>query len=360
MKIVSLLLLALSASAHEGYPIKPVSVRLEVEADRVAADIETDSIFWIEEVAHLHPMPPADWPADARARVQDYVNAHLRLTSGRVYPGTLESARYRQLPWEVNEEGRFFLRMVYPPLPPGEFTVSANFFEEYRAEMAGEYGNRPLPYAAEYKTEVSVPGKTVVLTPQSPWANLRTDESRRGALSSALASLRAGAATAFGTAAGFPALLAIALCLGGSFKARESALIAASTAVGFLCVWIFFWVPERQIWAWTLIAAVFAGRWKLAPSVAVGTAWSLGLAWALAARPVLPHAALAQPFALAGALAGGALLFSAMRLVLREEHKRMFELSESRVEELFARRVRLTGTVLAMVGAYGLWQSFQR
>jgi len=357
---VSLLLLAVSASAHDGYPIRPVSVRLEVESDRIAADIETDSIFWIEEVAHLHPMPPTDWPADVRARVQDYVNAHFRLTAGgKALPGKLEAARYRQLPYEVNEEGRFFLRMIYPPAAGEELTVAATFFEDYRAEMAAEYAGRPLPYAAEYKTVITAPGKSAALTPEAPSITLRTDEARRGALSSAFASLRAGAETALGTAAGFPALLAMALCVGGSFQRRDAVLLAAAAAAGFLCARLFFWIPAWQIWAWTLATALVAGRWKRAPSIAVATAWSVGLAWAVAARPVLPHAALAQPSALVGALAGGALLMAAMLLVLREEHKRMFELSESRVEELFAKRVRLTGTVLSMVGAYGLWQSFK-
>jgi hypothetical protein len=45
---------------------------------------------------------------------------------------------------------------------------------------------------------------------------------------------------------------------------------------------------------------------------------------------------------------------------VRAEHRRLSAVSESRVEELFARRVRLTATALAMVGAYGLWQSLPR
>ncbi|MBI5245646.1 MAG: hypothetical protein HY923_00570 [Elusimicrobia bacterium] len=359
---VSLLLLALSASALEGYPIRPVSVKLEIESDRIVADIETDSIYWIEEVAHLHPMPPADWPADARGRVQDYVNSHLRLSDGgRVLPGALDSARYRQLPWEVNEEGRFFLRMVYPPASGAELEIAASFFNEYRAEATAAYAGRPFPPSVVFRTDVSVPSKHAILTPESPAITIATGAARRGALATIVASLRAGAATALGTAAGFPALLAIALCVGGAaFDRRKAAVLATASALGFACAGALAWTPPWQIWPWTLATALVAGRWRRAPSVAVATASALGLAWAVAARPTMPHAALASPSALAGAMAGGAVLLCAMLLVLREEYKRMFELSESRVEELFARRVRLLGTILTIVGAYGLWQSIQR
>src|SRR5947209_1933341 len=79
-----LLLLSLAAgraSAHD-YPIRPVRVTLRVEPDRVAADIRSDSIYWIEEVTGLHPMPASDWPDEALAATERYVNEHLRLSSG--------------------------------------------------------------------------------------------------------------------------------------------------------------------------------------------------------------------------------------------------------------------------------------
>ncbi|MCM2305088.1 MAG: hypothetical protein NDJ72_10325, partial [Elusimicrobia bacterium] len=85
-----------------------------------------------------------------------------------------------------------------------------------------------------------------------------------------------------------------------------------------------------------------------------------GLAWCAAARPLLPHSPLALPAALAGALSAGAALLLAVRLGVLAERRRLASVSESRVDELFARRVRLTATALAMVGAYGLWQSLQR
>src|SRR5471032_1059836 len=95
-----LLLLARPAAAHD-YPIKPVSIALRVEPDRIAADIDSDSIFWIEEVSSS--VPPHDWPADALAKAEAYVNAHLRLKAdGRPLAGRLIAASYVQRPWEVN------------------------------------------------------------------------------------------------------------------------------------------------------------------------------------------------------------------------------------------------------------------
>ena len=87
---------------------------------------------------------------------------------------------------------------------------------------------------------------------------------------------------------------------------------------------------------------------------------TLGAAWCRAAGPLLPHAAPALPSALAGALAAGAALLAACAWGTHAEYRRLAELSESRVEELFARRTRLAATALVMIGAYGLWQSLQR
>ena len=52
--VPALLLLSRFAAAHD-YPIKPVSVVLRVEPDRITADIDSDSIYWIEEVVGLVP-----------------------------------------------------------------------------------------------------------------------------------------------------------------------------------------------------------------------------------------------------------------------------------------------------------------
>ena len=76
---------ALSASAHEIYPIKPVRATLKLEPDRIVADLQADSIYWIEEVTQLRPMPVANWPAKTRADVEAYVNAH--------FPGTRYTIR---------------------------------------------------------------------------------------------------------------------------------------------------------------------------------------------------------------------------------------------------------------------------
>jgi hypothetical protein len=360
-----ILLTALRASAHEGYPISPVRVTLLVEPDRVVADLRADSIFWIEDVAGLHPMPAQDWPAETRRRVESYVNAHFRLAAGEAaLNGRLARARYRQLPWEVNEEGVFFLRMEYPPVPAGAaLTGTASFYEEYRRDMAAERGGGPVPYAADYRTVVDIPGRRRLsfdLKTDAPSFTVSAGEAARTPLAMTLESLRRGAETALGTASGFPALLALALCLGARPPGRASlALLLASGLCGFAAGG-FLPAPSWLIWAATLAATAAAGLGRFAPAAGAAAAAGLGFAWCEATRPLLPHSALALPGALAGALASGAALLSVAWLGVRAEYRRLADVSESRVDELFARRIRLTATALAMVGAYGLWQSLQR
>ncbi|MDD5302709.1 MAG: hypothetical protein PHS14_06315 [Elusimicrobia bacterium] len=357
---------ALSASAHDLYPIRPVRATLLVEPDRIVADLRADSIVWIEEVTGLHPMPPRDWSAETLAKVEAYANAHFRLSAdGSPLEGRLVSARYRQLPWEVNEEGVFFLRLVYPSAPAGGsfLTGSARFYEEYRKELEGEFGNRPLPFREGYRTLVDVPGRrrlAFTLTTEAPSFTASIDEARRTAPAMALESLQRGAQAPLGAAAGFPALLAIALCLGAKRPGRAAvAALPASAACGF-AAGSFLVAPAWLIWAATLGGALATGRAGLALPVGASAVGCLGLAWAQAAGPLLPHFALAVPSALAGALAAGGALLAVARSGVRAEYRRLATVSESRVEELFARRARLTATALAMVGAYGLWQSLQR
>jgi len=357
--------LALHASAHEGYPIYPVRATLRVEPDRIVADLRADSIFWIENVAGLHPMPAHNWPDEVSARVESYVNSHFRLSSnGGLLSGKLVEARYRQQLWEVNEEGVFLLRMVYAlPSAGVALTGTASFYEEYLREITAEYGGRTIPYASGYRTLLSIPGRrrlAFTLTPEAPAFTASTDEARRTSLAMALESFLRAASAALGEAAGFPTLLAIALCLGAKPPSRSAvAILLASAGCGFVAGH-FHDAPTWVIWAATLGASLAAGGRRLASFMSAAAVAALGLSWSGAAGPLLPHYALALPAALAGALAVGVALLSTAGLGVRAEYRRLAEVSELRVEELFARRVRLSATALAMVGAYGLWQSLQR
>ncbi len=358
------LFLALRAFAHEGYPISPTHATLRVEPDRIVADLRVDSIFWIEEVAGLHPMPAQNWPAEVQARVESYVNSHFRLSAGGVLlNGKLVEARYRQLPWEVNEEGAFFLRLLYPSAPAGTALAgAASFYEEYRREMAAEYKGRKTPFATDYRTFVDIPGRhrtTLTLTPDAPSFSVSADEARRTAAAMTREALLRGAQAALGAAAGFPALLAVALCLGAGLPDRAAlAILSASAALGFIAG-RFLDAPSWLIWAATLGGALSARR-RAAAFMGPAAVCALGLAWCAAAKPLLPHCALALASSLVGALSAGAALLFVVCFSVRAEYRRLAAISESRVDELFARRVRLTATALAMVGAYGLWQSLSR
>ncbi len=365
MIIAWLLGAAMSASAHDLYPIRPVQATLRVEPDQIVADLRADSIIWIEDVTGLHPMPPRNWPAQTRAKVETYVNEHFVLTAGgKPLQGRLVEGRYRQFPWEVNEEGVFFLRMAYPPPPEGAMLGgSARFYEEYRTELQGELGANPLPFKDGYRTVVEIPGRraaTFTLTIDSPSFTAPAADSRRGALAMAFESLLRGAEQALGAAAGFPILIAIAFCLGAEAPRRAMVgLLLAAAAAGFVCG-RFFAGPPWLIWAATLGASLAIGRRPFEAPLAAVAAAGLGAMWAGEARPLMPHSALALPAALVGALAIGAALLFLVWLGVRSEYRRLAEVSQTRVAELFARRARLTATILAMTGAYGLWQSLQR
>lgn len=366
MPILALLLgAALSAAAHDSYPIRPVRATLRVEPDRIVADLRADSIVWIEEVTGLHPMPARDWPAETLAKVEAYVNSHFRLTAdGKPLEGRLVEARYRQLPWEVTEEGVFFLRLVYPAAPNGaSLSATARFYAEYRQELESELGGRPLPFKEGYRTFVDIPGRrrlAFTLTHEAPSFTASIDEARRSALAMALESLLRGAQAAVGMASGFPALLAIALCLGAKPQGMTAiALLLTSAATGFGLGW-FLNAPAWLIWAATLLASLSVSRRYGPGFMSHATGAALGLAWAGAAIPQLPHLALAFPSAIIGSLTAGAALLFIAWLGVRAQYQRLAAVSQSRVDELFVRRARLTATALAMVGAYGLWQSFQR
>jgi len=365
LTIAWLLGAALSASAHDLYPIRPVRATLRVEPDRIVADFRVDSIIWIEEVTGLNPMPARDWPAEVLSKVEAYTNAHFLLSAnGSPLQGKLVEARYRQFPWEVNEEGTFFLRLVYAPAPEGStLAARARFYEEYKKELEGELEGRPLPFKDSYRTLVTIPGRrhaSFTLTPEAPSFTLSSDDARRSSFAMAFESLQRGAEAALGTASGFPALLAIALCLGALPPSpTTAAILLASTMLGFVGARLFN-APPWLIWAGTLGASLSVGRRRLALAASVAAAYGLGLSWAGAAGSLLPHSKLAAPFALAGTLAAGAALLGVIWLGVRAENRRLATISQSRVDELFARRARLTATTLAMIGAYGFWQCLKR
>lgn len=357
-----LLAAALSASAHEVYPIRPVRATLRVEPGRIVADFRADSIYWIEEVAHLHPMPARDWPAETRAIVEDYINAHFSLTAGGApLRGKLVSARYRQFPWEVNEEGKFFMRLVYPAAAGESLRGTARFYEEYRKELEAEFAGRPVPFADGFRTVVDIPGRrrlAFTLTPGSPSFAASVDEARRTAFAMALEALTRGAKAAAGAAAGFPVLLAAALCLGAKAPSRaHAAVLLAAGAAGFLAGGL---GPAAPWLVWAALLAAALGAWLGRAEMAAPALFVLAFVWREAVDSWLPRSPMALPSALAGALAAGATMLFVAWFGVRAEHRRLAAVSEARVDELFARRAHLTATALAMVGAYGFWQSLQR
>lgn len=357
---------ALSASAHETYPIRPVRATLRVEPDRIIAELRADAIIWIEEVTGLSPMPPRDWPTATLAKVEAYTNAHFRLSvDGKPVEGKLVSARYRQFPWEVNEEGVFFLRLIYPAASATGSSVSgsARFYEEYRKELEGEFGSRLIPFKEGYRTFVNIPGRrrlAFTLTPEAPSFAASIDEARRTGFAMAFESFLRAAQAVLGEAAGFPALLAIALCLGAKPQSRTTIVLLLASASGGFEIGRLLNAPSWLIWAAALAGALAVNRGRASGFLSHMVGACLGLAWSGAAVPLLPHHALAYPCAMAGTLAAGAALLSVVWFGVRAEHRRLATVSESRVDELFARRARLTATALAMVGAYGLWQSLRR
>jgi hypothetical protein len=357
----ALLLLARPAAAHD-YPIKPVRVTLRVEPDRVAADIDSDSIYWIEEVVGLHPMPPTDWPAGARAKAEAYVNAHLRLNAdGRRLTGRLVAASYVQRPWEVYEQGRYHLRMQYPSAgDAGTLSGEVDFFEDYRQERLEE--KRPVMPFQDFRTILTVSGgHRFELKPGSTSFSTSVAAARVGAFPLFLDSVETGALTGVLTAAsGWPALAALALSLapGAPSPRRWAALLAA--ALFGAAPWPGA-PPEWLPWAAGASAALGAGRWLGAISsfwLEAAAAAALGRYWAFEARPWLPSmtpGAFELGGAAAGILVAAAILLVSGLLAANAERRRLSAISESRAAELFERRRRLAATALLIVCAFGLF-----
>jgi hypothetical protein len=356
-----LLLSAGRASAHD-YPIAPVRAVLRVEPDRVVADLDADSIYWIEEVVGLHPLPPGNWPPDALAKAEAYVNQRLRLdVDGRRLQGRLISAEYVQRPWEVNEQGRVRLRLAYPPVSDAAtLSGEADFYEDYRQERLEEH--EPFLPNQDFRTFLTVPGRvprSFELKPGAFAFSIPVAQARRGALARLFESALAGARAAGDGIAGWPALAALALSLapGAPSKGRAASAAAAVLAGAALARG-----GASAEWAAGLAAALAAGRWLgagSAPWLEAAALAALGSAWSAGSLARLPRAvpgllerlpsALGLLLAVAAALAAGVWAAT-------EERRRLTAVSESRAAELFERRRRLAATALLIVCGGGLLQ----
>jgi hypothetical protein len=358
-----LLLAAAAASAHD-YPIKPVSVVLRVEPGRVAADIDSDSIYWIEEVLDLHPMLPSGWPASTRAKAEAYANDHLRLSAGgKRLAGRLTAAVYTQRPWEIYEQGRIRLRMEYPPVENGQtLDGEADFFEEYRRERLQD--RAPILPIQDFRTIVTVPGRETrrfELRPGASSFSVPVADARAGAARFLLRSVETGAAAALTAAAGWTALAALALSLAPGSPSRRRVLVLLCAAfVGAAAAGApRDWLP----WLAGALGAVAAARWLgEAPTLALeaGAAALVARHWQSAALPWLPGAApdAAERWASALGLAAVAALAASLGLVAANaEARRLARHSEARAADLFSRRRRLAAVALLIVSAFGLAQT---
>jgi hypothetical protein len=345
------------ASAHD-YPIAPVMAVLRVEPDRIAVDLDADSVYWIEEVVGLHPMPPKNWPADALAKAEAYANEHLRLNAdGRRLTGKLISAEYIQRPWEVNEQGRMRLRLAYPPVD-GAATLSgeADFYEDYRQERLE--GKEPMLPTMDFRTLLSVP-RRFELKPGAISFSFSAAEARRNAFARFLDSARAGAIAAVNGIAGWPALAALALSLAPGAPTRRRAALATGALLGGAAL-ARAAAPERLEWAAGLAASLSAGRWLGAASVPwleAAALAALGAAWSAEAFVRLPRAvpgAFELSASAAGLLLAVAAALTAGTWAATAERRRLTSVSEARASDLFERRRRLAATALMIACAAGL------
>lgn len=359
---LALLLAASPAWAVHNYPIEAVKVVLRVEPDRIVADVDSDSIYWIEEVIGLHPLPPSHWPADALARTEKYANEHLRLSlDGKRLEGRLLDASYAQRPWEVNEEGRLRLRLVYPPAADGSvLSGEADFFEDYRQERLAE--GAPILPNEDFRVLLTAPGRdarSFELHPGASSFSLPVSGARRGVAARLLESFAAGAKAALDDAEGWAALAALALSLApGVPSRRRLAALAAAAAAGAAP---FLPAPAWLEWSAGAAAALAAGRWLGAPSAPWLEAAALAVlarAWAAQAFTRLPAAApgaAEQAAAALGLLAAGAAALAAGTAFATLERRSLSAHSEARAPELFDRRRRLAATALLLVCGYGLF-----
>jgi hypothetical protein len=362
MSIWALLCLAAipGLRAHD-YPIKPVQVVLRVEPDRLVADVASDSIYWIEEVVGHERMAPRDWPAKDRENVERYVNEHLRLKADdKPLAGRLVWSAYIQRPWEVNEEGLFRLRLVYPSAADAAaVSGEADFFEDYRQERIA--GREPILPSMDFRTSLEIPGRRTSrfeLKPGTDSFQVSAADARRTVLERLCESLRTGAGAVFTVMEGWAALAALAFSLGPRSWPACIALLAGLAWPASL--------PSVCAWAAGMIAGVSAGRWtgeasalglEAAASVVLGASWAgAALFWLPGATPgLLERMAAGLGASAAAALVLGAGLLAVM--LLRQQAERD---SQSGAAALFARRRRLAATVLVIFSACGLWQELSR
>ena len=344
---------ALPASAVHIYPISPVRVGLRVETDRVVADIDAESTFWIEEVLELHPLPPSDWPAPVLRRAEEYANAHLRLgADGSRLTGRLTNASFVQRPWQVNERGRVLLRL-YPAVRIGaELSGESDFYEDYRREMLEALRGRPLPFAEGYRTLLRAGSRRFDLRPGAVSFALSEGDARPGCVKRSLIAFAAGAGALLGAASSWPALAALALLLAPDLPSRRRlAGGALCLAAGLAFAALRPVAPDAAVWAAGLAAALAAaGRSEAAASLLEAAPW---LPAASPGAGLRAAAAVGTLGACAAALAG---VFAAARA----ERSRLETVSQSHAAELFARRRRLAATVILLACGYGLSQNLPR
>ncbi|HAZ07104.1 MAG TPA: hypothetical protein DCZ01_00970 [Elusimicrobia bacterium] len=359
---------ALPASAVHIYPISPVRVGLRVETDRVVADIDAESTFWIEEVLELHPLPPSDWPAPVLRRAEEYANAHLRLgADGSRLTGRLTNASFVQRPWQVNERGRVLLRLVYPAVRIGaELSGESDFYEDYRREMLEALRGRPLPFAEGYRTLLRAGSRRFDLRPGAVSFALSEGDARPGCVKRSLIAFAAGAGALLGAASSWPALAALALLLAPDLPSRRRlAGGALCLAAGLAFAALRPVAPDAAVWAAGLAAALAAaGRSEAAASL-LAAATLLLVGWFLGAQaaPWLPAAspgAGLRAAAAVGTLGACAAALAGVFAAARAERSRLETVSQSHAAELFARRRRLAATVILLACGYGLSQNLPR
>jgi|GEM_PF-3221372 len=360
-----LFMLGAARAAADIYPIAPVDVVLRVEPDRVVADVDSDAVYWIEEVLGQDPLPPRGWSPGALSNAEKYVNAHLRLAAdGKPYAGRLISATYRQSLGDVNEQGRVRLRLVYPALADGS-TISgaADFFSEYRRELIAakssfvDLKGRPQVF----ETRLSVPGRALKEFSLGPGAmfSASVSDARRTKLQLVLQSAAAGAVALAAAWTAWPALAALALSLGPGLPSRARAAAGAVAAAAGAMLPLP--APAGLSWAAGALAALGAGRWLgegAAPWLEAAALAALGRACGDGARAELPGSAPgigARALAALGIAAAASAALAVGAALLGAEKRRLSVLSASRVDELFERRRRLAATALGIACLWGFF-----
>lgn len=358
---------AVPAAAQEShlYPIAPVRATLRVEPGRMTADVVADSVYWIEEVLNVDPLPTGSWGPELTARAQAYLDARLRLSSGGVaLPGRLVSARWSQGLGDVNEQGTLRFRLEYPEPAGPDLSGAADFYEEYRRESLDASGRLPARLEGRFKTVVRVPGRrprVFELTPESSGFSMAAADARRTRAAMTLESLERGASAALTTGVAWPALLALALGLAGGAPSRRR--LAACALAALAGAWVPAPAPGWLPWGAGALAAAAAGSWLgglPALAVELPALAALGRLWAVEAAPWLPTGSPGAPLRAAASLGSAAVaaaMLAAGWALVEAERRRLAEESESHADILFRRRRGLFATVVLLACGSGLWQA---